>query len=486
MSSSSASAPGLSKFPETVCVLDIETSGRHSRMPDRADLAVVGIKFYTWDKQQKAYRPGSYEHYTPTDLLALQQRLDSLSAPIIGHNLFGFDYRVLRRHLNLERVIEKSVDTLHLLYELSGGGEEGSLYALDKLAKENFGERKLEKGSTVPKLIEQGKIAEVLAYNERDCDLTFRVWWKMVSDRKISVGEEWVEGFEDYELEEVIYDLEETDISVLTCATPRFTYAAWDEQLKRDGWIVMPPPERKRREKELQRQREEARAAASQRTSAMHEFIQQHTRDDIPRKYAHSDSDDDEPGDPALDEARALCRRAGLPEDSWSESTIARLIGGDRIFWRKQNPEEGQPDLAVWFEAVKGILALLTAEGYEPRYYAYAEPGYDVVYLEVPPPPPPTLAQQYVDRMQERYAELDALFGPAGIGFQIPRIAVGVHPAYTDALNSLRGDSDGYVVFQDGSYIFDTDELDLFELRPKVLTAEETADLDAYVRDHPD
>ena len=181
MNSSSASLSKTLELPAAICVLDIETSGRHSKMPDRADLAIVGLKVYIWDEQQKSYLPGAYEHYAPTDLGALQQRLDSLQAPIVGHNLFGFDYRVLRRHLNLERIIEKSVDTLHLLYELSGGDEEGSLYGLDKLAKVNFGERKLEKGSTVPKLIEQGKIAEVLAYNERDCELTFRVWWKMVS-----------------------------------------------------------------------------------------------------------------------------------------------------------------------------------------------------------------------------------------------------------------------------------------------------------------
>jgi hypothetical protein len=218
----------------------------------------------------------------------------------------------------------------------------------------------------------------------------------------------------------------------------------------------------------------------------MQEFIQQHSRDDIPRKYAHSDPDnDDKPGDPALDEAQMLSRRAGLPENSWSESAIARLIGGERIYWRKQNPEEGQPDLETWFEAIKSIVAVLTAEGYVPHFYAYAELGYDVVYLEGPPPPPPTLAQQYVDRMQERYAELDAMYGPAGMGFQVMRIAVGVHPTYTQAMNSLRDGDDGYIVFQDGSYIFDTDEMDLFELQPKVLTAEETAELEAYVRDHP-
>jgi hypothetical protein len=62
-------------------------------------------------------------------------------------------YLVLRRHLNLEHIVEKSADTLHFLYEQDGGGEDGSLYSLDRLAKENLGEGKKEKGSTIPKLL---------------------------------------------------------------------------------------------------------------------------------------------------------------------------------------------------------------------------------------------------------------------------------------------------------------------------------------------
>jgi hypothetical protein len=116
------------KFPEVVCALDLETSGKDALKPDRADLAVVGLKVYIWDEQEHSYPPGHYEHYAPTEFLALQQRLDELPGPIIGHNLFNFDYLILRRHLNLEHIVEKTVDTLHFLYEQGGGGEDGSLY----------------------------------------------------------------------------------------------------------------------------------------------------------------------------------------------------------------------------------------------------------------------------------------------------------------------------------------------------------------------
>ncbi len=53
----------------------------------------------------------------------------------------------------------------------------------------------------------------------------------------------------------------------------------------------------------------------------------------------------------------------------------------------------------------------------------------------------------------------------------------------SEAMRSLR--CDGYLVFQDGSYVLDTDEIDLFELQPKVLTSEEIAGLESYIRDHP-
>jgi hypothetical protein len=465
------------KFPEVVCTLDLETSGKDALKPDRADLAVVGLKVYTWDEQQQSYLPGSYEHYAPTEFLALQQRLDELPGPIIGHNLFNFDYLVLRRHLNLERIIQKSVDTLHFLYEQDGGGEDGSLYGLDKLAKENFGEGKTIKASTIPKLLKEGKLAEVLAYNERDCDLTFSVWWKMVSERHISAGKA---RDDEGELFEVTYDLEEKDISMLTCAMPRFTYAAWVEQFERDGWIVMPPREQKRREKAREQRWAEEQETANKRTNSMREFIKQHYRDDIPRKFARSEPDNT-PASPDLgEEARAFLIRAGLPGNAWAEEVVYRLLRGEHIHPARLELA-GRPNLPdERAEAMKGILAALIADGYTPRYYASHEPDSDSLSLAGPPP---TLAEQYVDQLRQRHFELDALFGPAGIPFEAQHWASNVHPDHTDAMNVLHGD--GYIVFEDGSYVLGTEEIDLFQLQPKVLTSEERAELEAYSQNPP-
>jgi len=464
----------VSLLPKTVSSLDLETSGKDVR---KAKLGVAGLKVYTWDEQRKEYLPGPYEHYAPTDLLALQQRLDALSGPIIGHYLFDFDYQILRRDLNLEHIIEKSVDTLHFLYEQDGGGEEGFLYGLDKLAQENFGEGKMQKASTIPKLLKDGKLAEVLVYNERDCDLTFRIWWKMVSERSISAGEA---RDDEGELFEVTYDLNEKDICVLTCATPRFTYITWVEQLERDGWIVMPPPVRKKREEAREQKEVEAREAASKRDRAMREFIEQRLRDDIPRKFAQSDANGTS-APLSLEDARAFIQRAGLPESAWSGEVVYQLLLGKRIHPAKLELAGSPGDPEVLVGLMKGILGALANDGYQPRYSAYGEYTDDAVSLAGPPPPPSTLAEQYVSGMHKRYYELHALFGEAGIEFEVQHMASDIHPAYMDAMNVLWGD--GHVVFEDGSYVLDTEEIGLFQLQPKMLTGEEKGELESYIQD---
>jgi hypothetical protein len=58
-----------------------------------------------------------------------------------------------------------------------------------------------------------------------------------------------------------------------------------------------------------------------------------------------------------------------------------------------------------------------------------------------------------------------------------------VRSSYTTAMVNLRGD--GHIVFEDGSYVLDIDEIALSELQPKMLTSEEIAVLEAYIQAHP-
>jgi hypothetical protein len=132
-------------------------------------------------------------------------------------------------------------------------------------------------------------------------------------------------------------------------------------------------------------------------------------------------------------------------------------------------------------ELMKDIIGALANDGYQPRYSAYGDLNNDAVSLAGPPPPPLTLAEQYVSGMRERYYELNAMFGEAGIEFEVQHMASSVHPAFMDAMNVLRGD--GYVVFEDGSYVLDTEEIGLFQLQPKMLTSEERGELEAYIQD---
>ena len=61
MSRPSTSELDLSMLPNVICALDLETSGPNALKTDLTDLAVVDLKVYTWDEQQKGYLPGSYD-----------------------------------------------------------------------------------------------------------------------------------------------------------------------------------------------------------------------------------------------------------------------------------------------------------------------------------------------------------------------------------------------------------------------------------------
>src|SRR5262249_25213152 len=125
------------------------------------------------------------------------------------------------------------------------------------------------------------------------------------------------------------------------------------------------------------------------------------------------------------------------------------------------------------------------ADGYQPRYEAEPLSEDDKVYLVIdqaqlsevspPPPEPRTLAERYVDKMREQYFEQELMYGPAGLPFEIVGVATNVHFALTDAMNRRHGS--GHLVFEDYSYVLDTDDISLFALQPKVLTTEEIAEL---------
>ena len=117
------------------------------------------------------------EHYQ-----LLEKYLTDFPGIIVGHNIFGFDYKVLKNFIDLRGVISKSVDTLDLLSSKCKGKRVEVV--LEQSIQDKFGcvSKKFE-GATISGLWNSGKGNEVIDYNIEDCLLTFKLWYHLTTKR---------------------------------------------------------------------------------------------------------------------------------------------------------------------------------------------------------------------------------------------------------------------------------------------------------------
>lgn len=187
-------------LPKRVCSLDIETEqakGEESR------LLLAGLVVYTLHAGK--YFPCRYRAYQAQDLSSLILFLKDFKGIIIGHNIFEFDYKVLKYEcrveniynklsrantgsiclpkLDLNGIIEKSVDTLWFACRQKGG--RGGL-KLASLVRINL--RRTAKGTigkNIARYWHHGQRKKVFAYNKNDCVITHKLWWQMVRSREL-------------------------------------------------------------------------------------------------------------------------------------------------------------------------------------------------------------------------------------------------------------------------------------------------------------
>jgi len=180
------------KHKKTVFSLDIETSKTDFSCPEKSTLAFVGLQCYFY-KGKKLY--SGYKHYAPTELHKLRELLIDIPCVIVGHNILGFDYRVLNSHMDLHGIIEKSVDTLFFLKGQTGGVINGlslkSLSIWNDLGLKGFDVdpwttySPWEKGESVSKVWNRGERRKVYKYNKKDCELTYNLWSKILDSGEI-------------------------------------------------------------------------------------------------------------------------------------------------------------------------------------------------------------------------------------------------------------------------------------------------------------
>jgi hypothetical protein len=143
-----------------IVVLDIETQ---DLVPENKDLSVMRVSIAGVHDGKKAV------FFSEDQLDELFKVLD-VATLIAGHNLFGFDYKVLQRYAHFdvrERYAAKTFDMLKCLLHKTD-----RLISLNDLALRTLGIQKSGKGADAPKLFHEGNIAQLQAYLEQDLRVT--------------------------------------------------------------------------------------------------------------------------------------------------------------------------------------------------------------------------------------------------------------------------------------------------------------------------
>ena len=117
---------------------------------------------------------------------------------IVGHNLFGFDYKVLGSYFQFPEVVfgargkginGKTFDTktefAHIVNTNINDNKEVSWVSLDDIAQRNFGIDKTEDSILIPKMWQDGKYEEVKAHLFRDLELTEKFYLAGCAGTKI-------------------------------------------------------------------------------------------------------------------------------------------------------------------------------------------------------------------------------------------------------------------------------------------------------------
>jgi DNA polymerase III epsilon subunit-like protein len=212
-------------LPLKILSFDIETSHTSFRHPEKSTLAIAGALEFNLIKSKLTYRKGKYRYFLENQMQELSDFLNQFDGIIIGHNLLGFDYRVLEQHIDLKTVIPKTIDTLALVYNKHSHQRGG--ISLNNLAQENFGKEKTIKGENISAMWNAGQHKEIIEYNENDCVLTKNLWWFMVKNGKIKTSPRYFGG------EPIFFN--DKDYPVLLGKMPNLNFEQWKVHITEHG-----------------------------------------------------------------------------------------------------------------------------------------------------------------------------------------------------------------------------------------------------------
>jgi len=221
-----------SQLPRSICAFDIETAKTTIRSPEGCEIACAGALIY--NRIGSSWRQADYRWFGAGELPELEKFLRRFPGLIIGYNVFDFDYRVLRPHIPLEAILEKTVDLRLILVDSLDSGRNARL-SLASLARMNLGRRKLHESRKMPALWRAGKRQSVLAHNKRDCELTAELWMYLLRQRGLNTAPFVGVGLP------LWHTLTPKALAMLAGRAQQLRYPEWLARIEQWGSAVHPP-----------------------------------------------------------------------------------------------------------------------------------------------------------------------------------------------------------------------------------------------------
>lgn len=148
--------------PVRVAILDVETRRSAQEVGGWHNAAAMGVSCAVlWDMQS-----GTFEDYLQEDLPAMTRRLTQFDL-VVGFNVLGFDYRVLRGCLDFDFHALPTLDILKVVLDRLG-----YRLSLDHLARHTLGVRKSGHGLESLRWWKEGRVDQIIAYCRDDVAIT--------------------------------------------------------------------------------------------------------------------------------------------------------------------------------------------------------------------------------------------------------------------------------------------------------------------------
>lgn len=169
-------------LPKKICALDIETYKTDFSYRRNSKIAIIGLKFF--ELKNGRYNSKGYVSFTENKIKDFKNVISKYKGLVLGFNIYKFDLEVIEGYLSENFILKlkkKTVDLFFLIRFLNKGYFKG--LNLDSLCEQNLGVGKSLKikSGQIPKMWNSGRKREVIKYNQKDCDLTFKLWLKVVT-----------------------------------------------------------------------------------------------------------------------------------------------------------------------------------------------------------------------------------------------------------------------------------------------------------------